>query len=194
MRIGFAGYLFLVVALCCPLSGSAADDDYAAAGIALIARHGSSDLIFLVRHHKRSWYEMPGGRRKLAGGANAGQGKQGETAYDTAIRECHEESRGYLSLEQLRAIIDPARRLQDGKFVYFVARIDWFALSEIPAAPDAKDESMRAFHEAADFAWVAVSRVIDSEDATAVDSTGRRIGIRRQLKPRLIRAVAAGWL
>ena len=184
MMIRFAGYLSLVLAaLCCVVSTAGADEDYAAAGIALIARHGDSDLIFLVRHHKRSWYEMPGGRSQ-----------RDETAVDTAIRECYEESRGFLRAERLRDVVDPERRLIDDSFVYFVTRIDWFALSEIPAAPDANDESMRAFHEAVDFAWVPVKNVISGDDGAAVDLAGRRIELRQQLKPRLLRAGAAGWL
>ena len=184
----------LLVALCCVVSAAAADEDYAAAGIALIARHGGGDLIFLVRHHKRSWYEMPGGRRKVAGDAISGQSNRGETAYDTAIRECYEESRGYLRPERLREIVDPVRRLQDDKFVYFVARIDWFALSELPAAPAAEQQNLRAFHEAVGFAWVPLANVINSKDGTTLDLSGNRIEIRPQLKPRLIRAGASGWL
>ena len=184
MMARFAGCLSLVLAvLCCAGSTAWAGEDYAAAGIALIARHVDSDLIFLVRHHKRPWYEMPGGLSQ-----------RDETAYDTAIRECYEESRGFLRAELLRDVVDPARMLKDGGFVYFVARIEWFELSKIPAAPGASDETMRAFHEAVDFAWVPVTSVISSNDGTAVDLAGRRIVLRQQLKSRLLRAGASGWL
>ena len=96
--------------------------------------------------------------------------------------------------ELLRDVVDPARMLKDGGFVYFVARIEWFELSKIPAAPGASDETMRAFHEAVDFAWVPVTNVISSNDGTAVDLAGRRIVLRQQLKSRLLRAGASGWL
>jgi len=184
----------VLVAMSYAISPAQAGENYAAAGIALIARYGERDLIFLVRHHKRSWYEMPGGRRLTIDDTNSGRSQHDETAYDTAIRECYEESRGFLRPELLRDVVDPARRLQDDKFVYFVAKIKWFPLSELPAAPDANDESMRAFHEAVDFAWVPVTNVIESEDGTAVDLDGHRIELRKQLKPRLIRAGASGWL
>jgi hypothetical protein len=70
-----------------------AGEDYMAAGIALVARDGQVDLVFLVRHHSRSWYEMPGGRRQTAEDAKKnGDVKRSETAYQTAIRECFEEA------------------------------------------------------------------------------------------------------
>lgn len=169
-----------------------ADEDYMAAGIALVARHEGVDLIFLVRHHSRSWYEMPGGRRKSNDDTDSGQTQVSETAYETAVRECYEESRGFLLPEMLRNVVDPARRLRDGGFIYFVARIDWFALSELPGEPDPANG--HAFNEIVDYAWVPVTNVINNKDDTAVDSNGRRLQIRKQLKARLIEAGAAGWL
>jgi 8-oxo-dGTP pyrophosphatase MutT (NUDIX family) len=170
------------------------DQDYMAAGIALLARHEHSELIFLVRHHSRSWYEMPGGRRKLAGDTNSGQGERSETAYETALRECYEESRGFLLPEFLRGVVDPTRKIRDGEFVYFVAKIDWFSLTELPGEPDADHESTHAFTEIVDYAWVPVTNVINSESGAVVDTNGRRLEIRRQLKSRLVQARAADWL
>jgi 8-oxo-dGTP pyrophosphatase MutT (NUDIX family) len=137
---------------------------------------------------------MPGGRRRLAGNANPGQGERSETAYETAIRECYEESRGFLLPEFLRGVVDPTRKLRDGEFVYFVATIEWFALAELSGEADAGHESTHAFNEIVDYAWVPVTNVINSEDGTVVDSNGRRLEIRRQLKPRLVLVRAAGWL
>ena len=183
-----------LVAMWCVAPPAQAGEDYAAAGIALVARHENADLILLARHHSRSWYEMPGGRRKSADDTGSANVEHDETAYDTAIRECYEESRGFLRPELLRKIVDPARSLRDGGFVYFVAKIDWFALSELPAESDSDHENMHAFHEIVDYAWVPVTNIINSKDGTAVDSTGRRLEIRRQLKRRLIHAGTAGFL
>jgi hypothetical protein len=99
-----------------------------------------------------------------------------------------------LSPRFLRGIVDPSRVMRDGGFVFFVARIDWFPLTGIPDTADAGHENDFAFREIADYAWVPVANVLASEDATVIDADGRTVEVRRQLKSRLARARAMGWL
>ncbi|MGD8790856.1 MAG: NUDIX hydrolase [Burkholderiales bacterium] len=183
-----------LVAFCFMVAPVAASRDFVAAGIALVAKEEQSALIFLVKHHSRSWYEMPGGRRQMVEDARIERGKRSETAYETAIRECYEESGGFLSPEFLRRIVDPSRMMRDGGFVFFVAITDWFALSDLPGAADSGHENAHAFREIERYAWVPVKNVLASENATVVDADGRSLEVRRELKSRLMRAREAGWL
>ncbi len=170
---------------------AAANGDFMAAGILLVAQGQQSTQVFLVKHHSRDFYEMPGGRRQLLQDVPE---KRRETAYETALRECHEETRGFLSQRLLLTVVDQSRSMRDGGFVFFVAEIDWFSLNEIPGAPAPTDESVSGFREIADYAWVPVANLLASDDATVLDIDGRQITVRRQLKSRLARVRDAGWL
>lgn len=188
-------YIFLVLTvLYFTAVPAVAARDFAAAGVALIARIDQSTQIFLVRHHSRSWYEMPGGRRQTFEDATIDQGSRSETAYETAIRECYEESRGFLSPQFLRGIVDPSRMMHDGEFVFFVANTAWFSLTEISRAADSGDDNDHAFREIESYAWVPIDNVLASENDTVVDADGRSLKIRHQLKSRLARVRDAGWL
>lgn len=196
-RIEF--FLVLLLVVLCPMTApAAANSDFMAAGVLLVALddqsagdqsvHDQSSMVFLVRHRSRSWYEMPGGRRQSV------SDKDGETAYETAIRECSEEVRGYLAPDMLRKAVDPSRYLRDGGFVFFVGKINQFPISEIVDLSHLDDDLPSGFREVADYAWVHVQSVLASTDGTVIDAHGRRITLRRQLKSRLQRAQAAGWL
>lgn len=180
-------FILAFLGLCLAASHAAATSDFGAAGALLVTGDGQSPLVLLVKHRSRSWYEMPGGRRQTR---SAGEGGL-DSAYETAIRECFEESRGMLSRELLRNAIDPARKLRDGGFVFFVGRVEPIAIERLRAAPVPEDA---AFREIADYAWVAVESVLGSDEDTVIDEEGRRIEVRAQLKPRLARARAKGWL
>ena len=180
-----------ITALCLMITGAAASQEFMAAGVLLVADEQQPALILLVKHHSRSIYEMPGGRRQLVGRAGA---ERHETAHETAVREVYEETRGYLSPDYLREAIDPSRSVQDGGFVFFIARIDRFPTTAMAEISHLDDDSSARFREVADYAWVKIESVFASSDATAIDEDGRRIELRRQLKSRLERARAAGWL
>ena len=187
-------FLVLLLVALCPMGAPAAvNSDFVAAGVLLVtlddqSAHDQPSMVFLVRHRSRSWYEMPGGRRQSVGD------KDGETAYETAIRECFEETRGYLSPDMLRKAVDPSRYLREGGFVFFVGKINRFPMSEIVDLPHQDDDLPPGFREVADYAWVKVQSVFASDDGTVIDAHGRRITLRPQLKARLQRAQAAGWL
>jgi 8-oxo-dGTP pyrophosphatase MutT (NUDIX family) len=168
-----------------------ADQEFMAAGVLLVAEDNPSPLVFLVRHHSRTWYEMPGGRRQLVGGTD---GERRETAYETAIREVFEETRGYLSPDQLRERVDPTRSMRDRGFVFFFGSIERFPVSAIGELAHLDDDSASAFREVADYAWVAVDNILASDGISVIDVNGRSIELRRQLKSRLRGARAAGWL
>ena len=185
---------FVSSALYFAATAVAASHDFKAAGILLVADDHRSALVFLVRHRSRAWYEMPGGRRQTLDDTAVGQGNRSESAYETAIRECFEETRGFLSPELLRGIVDPSRVIRDGGFVFFVAKIGWFPVTELPDLADSGHENPDAFREIADYAWVPVDNVLAGEDASVIDANGRIVEVRRQLKSRLLRARAAGWV
>ncbi|UCH46619.1 MAG: NUDIX hydrolase [Betaproteobacteria bacterium] len=161
-----------------------------AAGILLVAQHQQSTQVFLVKHNSRPFFEMPGGRRQLVSDTG---GERRETAYETAIREAFEETRGYLSPDHLRQIVDSTRSMGDRGFVFFFARTDRFPISAISELSQLEDDSAAAFREVADYAWVAVDTVLAGDGATVIDVDGRSIELRRELKARLLRARAAGW-
>jgi 8-oxo-dGTP pyrophosphatase MutT (NUDIX family) len=186
---------FLVVVFilsCGVVAPGLALDDFKAAGASLVSGEGQSRQVLLVKHHGRSWYEMPGGRRKFASAGPGGQGTVSETAYETAIRECHEESRSVLSLVLLRDSIDPSHQLRDGSFVYFVGTIDRVPADALRQVTIPRGSG--AFGEIADYAWVDVDRVLVSESDVVIDSEGRSIRVRPQLSARLRRARGEGWL
>lgn len=187
MKPGSAVFALAFVMFCLAIAPAAATSDFKAAGALLVTGGGHSSLVLLVKHRSRGWYEMPGGRRQTQSTEEHGL----DAAYETAIRECHEESRGVLSRELLRKAVDPARKLRDGGFVFFVGRVDPIALDSLRRAPVPEPA---AFREIADYAWVAVESVLVSNDFTVIDEEGRRIKVRSQLKPRLIQARAQGWL
>ena len=161
-----------------------------AAGVLLVAQDDPSPLVFLVRHNSRNWYEMPGGRRQSVSGPD---GERSETAYETAIREAFEETRGYLSPDQLRDIVDPSCSMRDGGFVFFFGSIERFPVSAIGELAHLDDDSASGFREVADYAWVAVDGILASDGISVIDVNGRSIELRRELKSRLLGARAAGW-
>lgn len=185
--------LLLVIAMLCStaIPATAEEQEFMAAGVLLVAQDEPSPLVFLVRHHSRTWYEMPGGRRQLVSGTD---GERSETAYETAIREAFEETRGYLSPDQLRDIVDPSRSMRDRGFVFFFGSIERFPVSAIGELAHLDDDSASAFREVADYAWVAVDSILASDGISVIDVNGRSIELRRELKSRLLRARAAGWL
>ena len=187
-------YILVVVFIlsCGVTTPGLALDDFRAAGALLFSGEGQSRQVLLVKHHSRSWYEMPGGRRQFASTTLEEQGTVSETAYETAIRECHEESRAVLSLMHLRDSINPAHQLRDGSFVYFVGKIDRIAPDALRQVTIPRGSG--AFGEIADYAWVDVDVVLVSEGDLVTDAEGRSIRIRPQLKPRLLRAREKGWL
>ena len=180
-------FVLAFLGLSLAVSPAAATANFRAAGALLVTGDGQSSLVLLVKHRSRSWYEMPGGRRQTHSVDKGGP----DSAYETAIRECFEESRGMLSREFLREAIDPGRKLRDGGFVFFVGRVDPIALDSLRRAPVPE---VAAFREIADYAWVAIESILGSEDGTVIDEEGRRIRLRAQLKPRLASARAKGWL
>ena len=180
--------------LCFVAPPAAATRDFMAAGILLVADDGQSPMVLLVRHHSRSWYEMPGGRRQVNSGAESGQDGRRETAYQTAVREVYEETRRYLSHDLLRTVVDASHNIRDGGFVFFVGKIDRFPVTGLPDTPRPNDANASAFSEIADYAWVPVENVFAGDDTVVADADGRRIKVRRQLKSRLQQARAAGWL
>lgn len=188
----FARYSTVAItALCLMITGAAASQEFMAAGALLVADKEQPPLILLVKHHSRSFFEMPGGRRQMVERTGA---ERRETAHETAVREVFEELRGYLSPDYLREAIDPSRSMQDGGFVFFIARIDRFPTTAIAELSRLDDDSSAGLREVADYAWVSVESVFASSDETAIDANGHRIALRRQLKSRLERARAAGWL
>lgn len=185
-------YLALAItAFCLMATGTAASQEFMAAGTLLVADKQPPALLLLVKHHSRSFYEMPGGRRQLTNGTD---GERRETAHETAIREVFEETRGYLSPDDLRDVIDPSRSMRDGGFVFFLARVGRFPTSAMKETAHLDDDSAAGFREVADYAWVAVESVLSGDGVSVIDIDGRTIELRPELKSRLVRARAAGWL
>lgn len=166
--------------------------DFMAAGVLLVAHEGDSAFVFLGRSRYRAWYEALAGRREVVASASGEQVRRQETAYETALRECFEESRGFLRPELLRDITDRTRFIRDGAIVLFFANIEKFLIADLMASP--LPPGGGAFAEIADYAWVPVDHVLASGDEWVDDDTGRRILVRKELKSRLIRARQAGWI
>ena len=172
----------------------AATTDFTAAGVLLIANQNGSAFILLGRDRYRPWYEMlAGSRERVPDGGGADMSRR-ETAYETALRECFEESGGFLKPDYLLGVTDPAAFLRDGSFVFFRAEIEKFSSSEIKRQHLPEVANSAAFREIVDYAWVSVEAVLSGNDAFVFDDTGRRIQVRRRLKHRLVQARAAGWL
>lgn len=183
--------LLLITVLSSMMVPAFAEREFMAAGALLVADEQQPALMLLVTHHSRSFYEMPGGRRQLVNGTD---GERRETAHETAVREVFEETRGYLSPDDLREVIDPSRSMRDAGFVFFLARVDRFPTSAIKQIADLDDDSAAGFREVADYAWVTVESVLAGDGVSVTDVDGRTIELRPQLKSRLLRARAAGWL
>ena len=137
---------------------------------------------------------MLAGSRESVPGEGDGSVSRRETAYETALRECFEESRGFLKQDYLLGVTDPSKFIRDGSFVFFHAETVKFPVEEIRSAPIPDGVDAGPFSELVDFTWVSVEAVLSSNEAFVLDDAGRRIQVRRQLKPRLLRAQAAGWL
>lgn len=172
----------------------AATTDFTAAGVLLIADQNGSAFILLGRDRYRPWYEMlAGSRERVSDGGGAGMSRR-ETAYETALRECFEESRGFLKPDYLSGVTDPGAFLRDGSLVFFRAEIEKFSSREIKRQHLPEVANSAAFREIVDYAWVSVEAVLSGNDAFVFDDTGRRIQVKSRLKHRLVQARAAGWL
>jgi len=183
---------FTSVLLYAPLSSATAD--FNAAGVLIVARENGLAHILLGRDRFRPWYEMLAGSRESVPGESGGGVSRRETAYETALRECFEESRGFFKPDYLLGVTDSSKFIRDGSFVFFHAETDKFSVEQIRRAPIPDGVDAAPFNELVDFTWVSVEAILSSIDAFVLDDTGRRIQVRRQLKPRLRRAREAGWL
>jgi 8-oxo-dGTP pyrophosphatase MutT (NUDIX family) len=172
----------------------AATTDFTAAGVLLIAKQNGSAFILLGKDRYRPWYETLAGSREVVPDGGGADVSRRETAYETALRECFEESRGFLKPDYLLAVTDPAVFVRDGSFVFFRAEIEKFSADEIKRQPIPEDANSAAFREIVDYAWVSVEAVLSANDVFVFDDIGRRIQVRRRLKDRLVQARAAGWL
>jgi 8-oxo-dGTP pyrophosphatase MutT (NUDIX family) len=170
----------------------AATTDFSAAGVLLIAYENGSSLVFLGKDRYRPWYEMLAGSRDVVPVGN--NESRLETAYETALRECIEESRGYLKSEYLLSISNPAEFIRDGSFVFFRAGAKMFSVDDVRRMQIPADIDASPFREMVDYAWVSAEAVVSSSDSFVFDHAGRRVQIRPSLKLRLLRARAAGWL
>jgi 8-oxo-dGTP pyrophosphatase MutT (NUDIX family) len=184
-----AAALMLVMLVC--VSNATAREEFFAAGVMLIAHKDGSAYLLLGKPHGRPWYELFAGRRGSATDADA---RRPETAYETALREAYEESRGYLNPEYLQQRIGEDQYLEDGGFVFFRAVVEPFAIEDMRKVPVPLSGNPLAFTEISDYAWVNVDAIIASENAVVVDEAGRSIDVRPQLKGRVLRAREAGWL
>jgi 8-oxo-dGTP pyrophosphatase MutT (NUDIX family) len=194
LRVRRSGRVLVFIAMLFIPVQASATTDFTAAGVLLIANETGSTFVFLGIYRYRPWYEMLAGRREFVLDRGAGNGSRRETAYETALRECFEESRGFLKPDYLLGVTDPADFVRDASFVFFRANIEKFSVDEIMHAqiPDAVNPN--AYSEIVDYAWVSVEAILSSDDAFVVDDAGRRIQVRGRLKSRLLRARAAGWL
>ena len=105
-------FLVVVFALCCGVAAPGlALDDFKAAGALLVSGDGQSRQVLLVKHHSRSGYEMPGGRRQFASAGEAGKDGVLETAY--LLRSPRNAARLLSALERARSEELPALRLED---------------------------------------------------------------------------------
>jgi 8-oxo-dGTP pyrophosphatase MutT (NUDIX family) len=194
LRARRAWRVFVFVAMLFISAPTNATPDFTAAGVLLIANERGSTFVFVGRDRYRSWFEMLAGRRELVRDSGSGNSTRRETAYETALRECFEESRGFLKLEYLSDVTDSAGFIRDGSLVFFRAEIGKFSVDEIMRAQIPDTVNPDAFREIVDYAWVPVEAVLSSDDAFVVDDSGRRIQVRGRLKSRLAQARAAGWL
>lgn len=194
VRVRYSRRVLVFIAMLFISGPTTATPDFTAAGVLLVANESGSTFVFLGRDRYRHWYEMLAGRREFVLDSGAENGSRRETAYETALRECFEESRGFLKPDYLSDVTDSAELIRDGSFVFFRAEIEKFSVDEIMRAQIPDTVNRDAFREIADYAWVSVEAVLSSDDAFVVDDAGRRIQVRGRLKSRLVRARAAGWL
>jgi 8-oxo-dGTP pyrophosphatase MutT (NUDIX family) len=197
LRVGSSRRLLVIIAFFGALFGSsptAATTDFTGAGVLLVAFEDETAYVLLGRDRFRPWYEMLGGKREVVPERGEGRTSRRETAYETALRECFEESRGFLKPDYLLDVTDTAEFIRDGSFVFFRADIDKFSVDAIKRAQIPDNVNSSAFREIVDYSWVSAEAVLSSNDAFVVDDAGRRIQVRQSLKPRLRRARAAGWL
>ena len=194
LSLHHSGRVLVFIAMLFISAPTTATTDFTAAGVLLIAKANGSAFVFLGRDRYRHWYEMLAGRREFVLDSSAGNGSRRETAYETALRECFEESRGFLKPDYLLDVTDSAEFIRDGSFVFFRAETEKFSVEEIMRTQIPDTVNRDAFREIVDYAWVSVEAVLSSDDAVVVDDAGRRIQIRGRLKSRLVRARAAGWL
>jgi len=194
VRVRRSGRVLIFIAMLFVSAQTVATSDFTAAGVLLIAKERGSTFVFLGRDRYRPWYETLAGRREFVLDSGAGNGSRRETAYETALRECFEESRGFLQPDYLLDVTDSAKFIRDESFVFFRAEIEKISVDEIMRAQIPDTVNADAYREIVDYAWVSVEAVLSSDDAFVVDDAGRRIQVQRRLKSRLVRARAAGWL
>jgi len=194
VRVRRSGRVLVFIAMLFISGPTTATPDFTGAGVLLIANERGSTFVFLGRDRYRPWYETLAGRREFVLDSGSRSGSRRETAYETALRECFEESRGFLKPDYLSDVTDSAELIRDGSFVFFRAEIEKFSVDEIMRAQIPDSVNPDAFREIVDYAWVSVEAVLSSDDAFVVDDAGRRIQVRGRLKSRLVRARAAGWL
>ena len=194
LSVRHSGRVLVFIAMLFISAPTTATTDFTAAGVLIIAKANGSAFVFLGRDRYRPWYEMLAGRREFVLDRGAGNGSRRETAYETALRECFEESRGFLKPDYLSDVTDSAQFIRDGSLVFFRAEIEKFSIDEIMRAQIPDTVNSDAFREIVDYAWVSVEAVLSSDDAFVVDDAGRRIQVQRRLKSRLVQARAAGWL
>jgi len=176
-------------------STTIASEVFANAGMLIMVQNTNGTFVLLERDRDRDYFEFPGGTTEIAQSLTS-QNTIVESAYETALRETVEETRGYLGRRELMAASDPVKwRIEIDDFVIFRVKTEMFDLNNILSIkiPARNNGHWTPMLEIIDYAWVDINLILHSKLSKVVDTKGREIQVRSNLPEYIKLAKKKGW-
>nr|VFK36912.1 MAG: hypothetical protein BECKSD772F_GA0070984_100728 [Candidatus Kentron sp. SD]VFK40554.1 MAG: hypothetical protein BECKSD772E_GA0070983_100727 [Candidatus Kentron sp. SD] len=168
-------------------------NEFFAAGMLPIAREDANSYVLLGKDRGRNHFETLSGKPEEVTSLAIGTGTK-ESAYETALRECVEETRGYWGRSFLANNSDEDKYINYNGFIFFKVEVPMVRLAnfeKIGVPPNSKKWDV--FREITEYAWVDVCDLISSDDNTVTSKAGKIISIHPALPAELEKANREGW-
>lgn len=163
---------------------------FANAGMIVISEDEGQTLVLLVKPHNSKSFTFPGG--KVASN-NDNSKDEHDSHYETAIRETMEETRGYLTEDQLEQASVPFSKIQIKKHTLYLAKIPFFDIDEIFKILIPRGRAWKAMREIDDYAWVNINDISAASERFVKTHAGKEIKLKKIVKKAIHAGQADSW-
>ena len=173
------------------------DDDIKFAGMMLFANDNEKTYVLLgtTRKDKNSiemYYESLAGNPEEVSDL-MGNKKKDESLYEVALRECIEETRGYLGRSYLLKNSNEFEYIDNEDIRLFKLKVTFFEIKELKIIGVPYGEKWRVNKEMYDYVWVEVDVLAKSTDNNIKTKNGKNVTVHKKIPEQIKKAKAKGW-